>query len=67
MDSSINHDEFVSVNNVLQEYNEMKDKIKGTKKYFRIYYTETIETYCISSKKNIVFENSSLDELTKID
>ena len=28
IDSYISHDEFVSVNNVLREYNEMKEKIK---------------------------------------
>ena len=28
MNSHISHDEFVSVNNVLREYNEMKNKIK---------------------------------------
>ena len=28
IDSDINHDEFVSVNNVLREYNEMKKEIK---------------------------------------
>ena len=29
IDSCINHDEFVSVNNVLREYNEMKEEIKN--------------------------------------
>ena len=28
IDSHVSHDEFVSVNNVLREYNEMKEKIK---------------------------------------
>ena len=28
IDSFINHDEFISVNNVLREYNEMKEEIK---------------------------------------
>ena len=31
IDSYISHDEFVLVNNVLQEYNETKDKIKNPK------------------------------------
>ena len=30
-DSYINHGEFVSVNNVLTEYNKMKEKIKFSK------------------------------------
>ena len=29
IDSYISHDEFVSVNNVLREYNEMKKEIKN--------------------------------------
>ena len=29
IDSSISHDEFVSLNNVLREYNEMKEEIKN--------------------------------------
>ena len=28
IESYINHDEFVSVNNVLREYNEMKEEVK---------------------------------------
>ena len=30
IDSYISHDEFVSVNNVLKEYNEMKEEIKSS-------------------------------------
>ena len=29
IDSYINHDEFISVNNALKEYNEMKEEIKN--------------------------------------
>ena len=32
IDSCITHDEFVSVNNVLREYNEMKQEIKILKR-----------------------------------
>ena len=31
IDSYTNHDEFVSVNNVLRDYNEMKEEIKISK------------------------------------
>ena len=31
IDSNISHDEFVSINNVLKEYEEMKEKIKNLK------------------------------------
>ena len=30
----ITHEDFVSVNNVLREYNEMKEKIKSSAEYF---------------------------------
>ena len=29
IDSNINHDEFISVNNVLKEYDDMKEEIKN--------------------------------------
>ena len=32
MESYVNHDEFVSGNNVLRQYNEMKKEIKNSKK-----------------------------------
>ena len=32
IDSYINHDEFVLVNNALKEYNEMKEEFKDSKK-----------------------------------
>ena len=41
--SSVNHDEFVSVN-VLKEYNEIKKEIKCC----GIYYIKTMGTYCVS-------------------
>ena len=33
VDSYISHDEFVSVNNVLREYNEMKEELKNFVEY----------------------------------
>ena len=33
IDSYISHDEFVSVNNVLREYNEMKEENKNPVEY----------------------------------
>ena len=33
IDSCISHDEFVSVNNVFSEYNEMKEEIKSSVEY----------------------------------
>ena len=34
IDSYISHDEFVSVNDVLREYNEMKKEIKNPETFF---------------------------------
>ena len=33
MDSVVSHDEFILINNVLKEYNEMKEEIKNLKTY----------------------------------
>ena len=33
IDSVISHDEFVLINNVLKEYNEMKEDVKNLKTY----------------------------------
>ena len=49
IDSYINHNEFVSVNNVLQKYNDMKEEIK-------------ICENCASFKKNTTNENSNFKE-----
>ena len=38
IDSYINHDEFVSVNNILREYNDMKNEIKNTETSVDILY-----------------------------
>ena len=46
--SYINQGEFVSVSNVLREYNEMKKEIKKSWECCRIYYIKTIETYCVT-------------------
>ena len=50
IDSYINHDEFVSVNNVLREYYETKVENPETSVNL-LYYIKTIETYCVSCKK----------------
>ena len=49
IDSYINHHKFVSVNNVLKEH-----------KWCRIYYMKTMETYCVSCKKNTMNKSSSV-------
>ena len=60
IDSCISHDEFISVNNVLREHYEMKQKIKNheTSVEYTI-YIKKIETFCASCKKYAANENSS--------
>ena len=53
IDSYINHNEFVSVNNVLQKYNDMKEEIK-------------ICENCASFKKNTTNENSNFKETNQM-
>ena len=53
--SHISHDEFVS-NNVLREYNKIKEEI---------YYIKTIETFCVTCKKNTANKNSIARKLNK--
>ena len=48
INSYVNHDEFVSVNNVLREYNKMKEEVKDPKNVVGIYYIKTMELYCVS-------------------
>ena len=45
IDSVISHDEFVLINNVLKEYNEMKDEIKSLKRFNRTSYLATHQVY----------------------
>ena len=53
--SHISHDEFVS-NNVLREYNKIKEEM---------YYIKTIETFCVTCKKNTANKNSIARKLNK--
>ena len=59
IDSYISHDKFVSVNNMLREYNEMKEEIKNLKTSVK-YITKTMEIYCVSWKKYTANETSSV-------
>ena len=63
IDSYISHDEFVSVNSALKEYNEIK---RRNKKFCGI-YIKTIEMYCTSCEKYTANENLSATKLTKTD
>ena len=67
IDFYINHYEFVSINNVLREYNEKKEEIQNPNKFCRIYFINTMKTYFVSCKKNSANENSSIRKTNKID
>ena len=51
IDSHISHDEFVLVNKVLREYNEMKEEIKNPETSVEYITKKTMETYCVNFKK----------------
>ena len=57
IDSVINHDEFVLINNVLKKYNKMKEEIKNSnkKKVWNIYKT----MLCYSLKYRESVENKN--------
>ena len=54
----INHDEFISVNNALREYNEIKEEIKNPENAVEYTKQKQKKTYCVSWKKNTANENS---------
>ena len=66
IDSYISHDEFVSVNNVLREYNEIKEEIKNLETSV-IYYIKTMENYCSVVKKILETKIQALEKLNEID
>ena len=52
MNSCVSHDEFISVNNVLRKYNEIKKKNQKSTKYCGVYYIITMEMYYVKCQKN---------------
>ena len=53
----MNYDEYISTNNVLREYNEMKKNPKSGK-CCGIYHIKTMKIYCVSCNKNTSNKNS---------
>ena len=51
-DSYMSHGEFVSINNVLIEYNDMNKETKKFWTFYGIYYMKTVKSNCVSCKKN---------------
>ena len=62
IDSYISHDEFVSVNNVLRKYYEMKEGIKKSWNFCGIHHTKTSEIYSVGFEKYTANEDSSIKE-----
>ena len=62
IDSYVNHDEFVSVNNLLREYNEIKHEIKNPINVVEY----KIEIYFLICRKNTANKNFSLRRTKKI-
>ena len=67
IDSCISHDEFVSVNNMLREYNEMKEEIKKSWNFCGIYYVKAIETVSSALRKILRTKIQVLQKLNRID
>ena len=67
IDSYISHDEFVSVYNVLREFNEMKEEIKNIE--FSVEYRTSKQwENIVSVEKNILLAKIQVSEkLNKID
>ena len=65
VDSYFSHDEFVSVNNILREYNGMEKRSKKSWSFCGIYYIKPMETYCVSCKKYTKNENSNVRKTKK--
>ena len=60
IDSYISHDESVSVNNVLREYNGMKPEINIRETSLQYNIEKTMKRYCIRCKKYTGNENSTV-------
>ena len=48
INSHSNHDELISVNNVLRIYKEMKEEIKNPEDAVKMYYITTMKMFCVN-------------------
>ena len=67
IDSYINHDKFVSVNNLLKEYSGIKEEIENPENAVGIHYINAMEMYFVTCKKDTANKIPSLGELDKVD
>ena len=69
IDSNISHDEFVSMNNLLREYDDVKEEIKNLKastiniRFQSIH--KTIISYCLKCRKNTESKNPRFAKTNK--
>ena len=68
IDLYINHDEFISVNNVVREYNEMKEKMKNPENNVEYIYKNIIYKiiYNIISKYNKIIYKNNVNMLSQL-
>ena len=67
IDAYINHDKFVLVNNVLREYNEMKEEIKNPENTVQYTIYKQLKNIVSIGRKMLLTRIEVLEELMKID
>ena len=67
IDAYYRHGEFVSVNDVLGGYDEIKEGIKIPETSVQYITKKTVEIYCVSCKKRTSTKIQVSEKLTKID
>ena len=63
IDSIISHDEFILINNVLKEYDDMKEKLRNLKTFFHRRFQSIYKTmllHCLKGRKNTESRNPKL-------
>ena len=67
IDAYINHDKFVLVNNVLREYNKMKEEIKNPENTVQYTIYKQLKNIVSIGRKMLLTRIEVLEELMKID
>ena len=67
INSYISHDEFLSVNNVLREYNEMKKEIKNPETSVEYFISKQWKPIASVVKRILRMKNQMSEKLKKID
>ena len=67
INSYISHDEFISVNNVLREYNEMKKEVKNPETSVEYFISKQWKPIASVVKRILRMKNQMSEKLKKID